>query len=147
VVAGLIFVLTFAGFLDVWRVASRAFEHQVITKDAVQIAEQIRSRTAPHSLIMTAPTYNTPAVLTGRRWFMGFTGHLVSHGIDITERENALRRIYAGTPDAMNLIKKYGIDYIVVSNQERETIDVNDAFFRRFPVVAEAGAYRVYQVK
>ena len=146
-VVGLIFVLTFAGFLDVWRVASRAFEHQVITKDAVQIAEQIRSRTAPHSLIMTAPTYNTPAVLTGRRWFMGFTGHLVSHGIDITERENALRRIYAGTPDAMNLIKKYGIDYIVVSQQERETIDVNEAFFQRFPVVAEAGAYRVYQVK
>ncbi|HEX8564338.1 MAG TPA: hypothetical protein VF648_01625 [Pyrinomonadaceae bacterium] len=146
-VVGLIFVLTFAGFLDVWRVASRAFEHQVITKDAVQIAEQIRSRTAPHSLIMTAPTYNTPAVLTGRRWFMGFTGHLVSHGIDITERENALRRIYAGTPDAMNLIKKYGIDYIVVSRQERETIEVNDVFFQRFPVIAEAGAYRVYQVK
>lgn len=146
VAAALIFVLTCAGFLDVWRVASRAFEHQVFAKDAVQIAEQIRQKTAPHSLIMTAPTYNAPVVLTGRRWFMGFTGHLVSHGIDIREREEVLRRIYGGTPDAKNLIEKYGINYIIVSRQERETVDVNDAFFRQFAVVAEAGDYRVYQV-
>ncbi|MDQ4123126.1 MAG: hypothetical protein M3209_16950 [Acidobacteriota bacterium] len=142
----LIFVLTFAGFLDVWRVASRAFEYPVIAKDAVQIAEQIRRKTPPRALIMTAPIYNSPAVLTGRRWFMGFTGHLVSHGIDITERDKALRRIYAGTPDAKNLIGKYGINYILVGPHEREMIDVNDAFFRQFPVVAEAGAYRLYQV-
>jgi hypothetical protein len=143
----LIFVLTCAGFLDVWRVASRSFEYQVFTREAVSVAEQIRRKTPAQSLIMTAPIYNAPVVLTGRRWFMGFTGHLVSHGIDISERENVLRRIYAGTPDAENLIQKYGIDYIVVSNQERETVDVNEAFFERFPLAAESGPYRVYKVR
>ena len=142
----LIFVLTCAGFLDVWRVASRAFEYQVFTKDAVNVAEQIRRKTAPRSLIMSAPIYNAPVVLTGRRWFMGFTGHLVSHGIDIKERDEVLRKIYAGTPAAPDLIKKYGINYIIVSPQERAAVDVNDAFFRQFILVAQAGEYRVYQV-
>jgi hypothetical protein len=144
---GLILVLTLAGFLDVWRVASRAFEYTVFAKDAVQISEQIRQKTPPHSLIMTAPVYNAPVVLTGRRWFMGFTGHLVSHGIDITERENVLRRIYSGTPDAADLIQKYGIDYVMVGKQEHDTVDVNEAFFQRFPIAAAAGSYRLYKVR
>jgi hypothetical protein len=143
----LIFVLTFAGFLDVWRVASHAFEYKVFERDAVNLARQMREKTPPRALVMSAPTYNSPVVLTGRRWFLGFTGHLWSHGIIPTERENDLKRIYAGAPDAPNLIQKNAIDYVVVSPLEREMVSVNDAFFSRFQVVAQSGQYRVYQVK
>ena len=145
--AGLILLLTLSGFLDVWRTATGAFEYPVFERDAVKVAEQIRKKTPPRALVMTAPTYNAPVVLTGRRWFMGYTGHLSSHGIDAAERDAALRRIYAGTADAQDLIEKYKIDYVIVSNLERELVDVNDAFFQKFPVIAESGEYRVYQVR
>jgi uncharacterized membrane protein len=113
----------------------------------VNLAKQIREKTPPRALIMSAPTYNTPVPLTGRRWFMGYIGHLWSHGIDPTPRENDLKRIYAGTPDAMELLKKNGIEYVIVSPFERELVDVNDAFFQKMPVIAQSGEYTLYQVK
>ena len=101
---------------------------------------------------MNAPTYNTAVALTGRRSLMRYTGHLSSHGIDYREREDDLREIYAGDANAENLLKKYGIEYVLISPEvlkyaRENSLPVNERFFQNFPLVAEAGEYRVYQVK
>ncbi len=144
---GLLLVLTFAGGLDVWRTSSAQIRNQVFDEDAVEMADAIRLRTPPNALILNAPTYNSAVVLSGRRSLMRYVGHLSSHGIDYKEREDDLKRIYSGVATADIFLKKYGIEYILISPKERESLQVNQQFFEKFPVVFEVGEYKLYEVK
>jgi hypothetical protein len=140
-------VLIFAGALDVWRVASGQINYGVFGKDAVKIAEQIKLNTAPNALFLNAPTYNSAVVLSGRRSLMRYIGHLSSYGIDYGERENELKRIYAGDAMGRIFLNKYRIEYVLISPEETNSLTVNEEFFQKFPVVAEAGEYKVYKIK
>ncbi len=147
VAAGCLIILTLSGALDVWRVTSKQINYKVFDKDAVAVAEQIKQKTAPNALFLNAPTYNSAVVLSGRRSLMRYSGHLSSYGIDYGTRENEVKRIYAGDATAEILLRKYGIEYVLISPEEQSNLTVNEEFFRRFPVAAEVGQYRVYQIK
>ncbi|MDT7781127.1 MAG: hypothetical protein QOC99_3639 [Acidobacteriota bacterium] len=152
VVAALLLMQVAAGGLDVWRAASGAVERRSFDPAGVAFAEVIRRETPPRALILHAPTYNDPVYLTGRRTFLGFTGHIWSHGIDYSEREADLKRIYAGTAEAPALIDKAGIDYVVVGPLEREElkkygVTINETFFAQLRKVGEAGGYRLYKTR
>lgn len=145
--AACLIILTLSGAIDVWRVISGQVSIQIFNRDGAAVAEQIKQRTAPNALFLNAPTYNSAVVLSGRRSLMRYSGHLSSYGIDYEPRELELRRIYEGSALAADFLKKNNIEYVLISPEERADVDVNDEFFSRFPVVAEAGDYRVYQVK
>jgi hypothetical protein len=148
VAAACLIILTASGALDVWRTASGKIEYKIFDRDAVAVAEQIKRKTAPNALFLNAPTFNSAVVLSGRRSLMRYTGHLASYGIDFGERETDVKRIYAGDAAAEIFLNKYGIEYVLISPEEKSNLPaVNEEFFRRFPVVAEAGQYRVYQIK
>jgi hypothetical protein len=148
IAAALLFVsLTFAGALDVWRAASGTVKTQVFTPDAVRVAEQIKQKTENTALFLNAPIYNTPIVLTGRQSLMRYTGHLFSHGINAYAREADVKRIYEGGGVSEMLLRQYNIDYVLVSPEEKNTMKANEEFFKKYPVVAEAGQFRVYKVK
>ncbi len=142
----LFFVLIFAGALDVWRVVSKQINYKVFDKDAIALSEQIKQKIAPNALFLNAPTYNSAVVLSGRRSLMRYSGHLSSYGIDYAGRESDVKRIYTGDATADLLLKKYNIEYVLISPEEKSNLSVNEDFFGKFPVVAEAGQYRVYQV-
>ncbi|HEV2799565.1 MAG TPA: hypothetical protein VGW12_03660 [Pyrinomonadaceae bacterium] len=142
----LLLTLVLAGALDVWRVVSEASEQREFDRNGIAFAEIVKTETAPRSLILHAPTYNHPVYLTGRRALMGYAGHLWSQGIDYAPREAELRRMYAGAPDAESLMRKHGVEYVVVSPLERSTVAVNEQFFRRFTKVGETGGYSLYKV-
>ncbi len=144
--------LTLAGALDVWRTASGAIENEVFGRGGVEFAEVIKRETPPRSLILHAPTYNDPVYLTGRRTYIGYIGHLWSHGIDYAAREAEMRRIYTGAPDAVSLIERSGIEYVVVGPLERAELlrssaRVNETFFQRYTKVGETGEYRLYKTR
>jgi uncharacterized membrane protein len=101
----------------------------------------------PNALFLNAPTYNSAVVLTGRQSLMRYPGHLASHGIDYGQRESDVKMIYAGGPQAEELMKKYGIDYVLISPEERSSLRPNEMYFNRFPVLAEAGQYKIYKVR
>lgn len=146
VAAGCLIVLTLSGALDVWRTISGQTNYKVFDKDAIAVAAQIKNKTAPKTLFLNAPTYNSAIVLTGRRSLMRYSGHLSSYGIDYRERESDVKKIYAGDATAELLMQKYGIEYVIVSPEERGNLTVNDVYFSKFPVAAEAGQYRIYKV-
>lgn len=147
-VAGVLFVvLTASGALDVWRVVSGQINYKVFDADAVEIASQIKVRTPASSRFVNAPTYNTAIVLTGRRSLMRYPGHLSSHGIEYSQRESDVKKIYQGGPESTTLMQKYDIDYVLVSPEERALGNLDEQFFSKFPVAAEAGQYRVYKIK
>jgi hypothetical protein len=148
----LVFAQTFAGALDVWRAASGATAHRTFDARGLVFAEVVKSATEPRALILHAPTYNDPVYLTGRRTFLGYAGHLWSHGLDYSEREADLKVIYAGGPDAGRLLEANRIDYVVLGPHVREELRrlgvvVNEKFFERFQKVGEAGEYRLFKTR
>jgi hypothetical protein len=139
--------LVFSGALDVWRTASGQIKTKVFDADAVKLAEQIKQRTEPMALFLNAPTYNSAVVLSGRRSLMRYSGHLASHGIDYGPRESDVKKIYEGGGVADILLRKYNVEYVLVSPEELNTLSANDEFFKKYPVLAQSGQYRVYKVK
>lgn len=139
--------LTLSGALDVWRTISGQINYKVFDKDAVKIAEQIKQKTAPNALFLNAPTYNSAVVLAGRRSLMRYSGHLSSYGIEYEPRETEVKRIYEGSGLAERLLQKNNIEYVIISPEETANIPVREEFFRRYTLIAEAGAYKVYKVK
>jgi hypothetical protein len=139
-------VLTLSGAIDVWRVVSRQTEYGEFDRDGVALASSIREQTDPRALILHAPTWNPPVFLTGRRSLLGYTGYVWAHGLAYVDREADIKRIYAGEPDAAGLLARYGVEYIVVSPLERQSMPVNEAFIGGMRLVAQAGEYRLYEV-
>ncbi len=145
--AACLICLISAGMADVWRVLSRTINYQVFDKDAVAIAEQIKAKLPPKALILNAPMYNSAVVLSGRRSFMRYTGHLSSHGIDYVPRENDVKSIYKGESISDILLKQHKIEYVLISPIEISEMNANEAYFEKFPVVAESGMYKLYAVE
>ena len=147
VAAACFIVLIFSGSLDVWRTVTGQIKNRVFDADAVIVAERIKRSTAANALFLNAPTYNSAIVLSGRQSLMRYPGHLGSHGIDYAARERDVKSIYSGNAYANELMQKYGIEYVLISPEERSSVAANEQFFRKFSVVAEAGPYKVYKVK
>lgn len=142
----LVVALTLSGALDVWRVVSRATELEEFDRDGIAFAAMMEERTPPRALVLHAPIHNHPVFLTGRRSLMGYPGHIWTHGLEYREREEEIRRIYAGAPDALVLLNRYGIEYVVLSPLERSLMPVNDSFFGHYQRVGEIGEYRLYKI-
>ncbi len=155
VFAGVFFaVLILSGSLDVFRTISKQVNYTVFDKDAVEIAEAIRTRTAPDSLVLSAPTYNTAVVLSGRRSVMRYPGHLSSHGIDYAGREDDVRKIYSGGPAADELLTKYGIDLVLFgpeitnfAKDRNRPFTLNEEHFKKYQVLTATAKYRIYKIK
>ncbi len=147
-VALVLFVaITLAGALDVAGIALRSVKYQVFDAAGIRFAELVKAQTAPRSLIVHAPVHNTPVFLTGRRSLMGYPGHIWTHGLEFLQREGEVKRIYLGAPDAEQLIRDYGVEYIVVGPQERVVTQVNEDFINRFEKVGEVGEYKLLKVR
>jgi hypothetical protein len=149
VVLLLVTVLTLSGGLDVLRIARAENRQTVYTADAIAFAGEIARVTRPGDVILTAPAFNSPALLAGRVEVMGYEGHLWSHGLDYGPRKADVQHMYAGAPDAPALLAKYRVRYVTVGPLERGTADipVNEAFWAsRYPVAASYGPYTLYAV-
>lgn len=139
--------LTLAGALDIWRTASGQVKAKVFDADARNIAEQIKQKVPPNALFLNAPTYNSAVVLSGRRSFMRYSGHLSSHGIDYSVREDETKLIYQGGGMANVFLRDNNIEYVLMSPEERKELQAKDETFAKYPVIAESGQYKVYKIK
>ena len=146
VAIGCFVILILSGALDVWRVVSRQINYNVFNADGVRVAERIKEKTEPDALFANAPTYNSPVVLSGRRSMMRYVGHLASYGIDFKDREDDLKRIYAGDATAEILMRKYGVDYIIVTPEEKRWTNVNEEYLKKFRLIAQSGENKVYKI-
>jgi hypothetical protein len=142
-----IFMLVASGALDVWRTLSAQINYRVFDAEAVALSQRLKSAVPPDALFLNAPTYNSAVVLTGRRSYIRYPGHLSSHGIDYKQRESDVRTMYAGGAAAEGLLAEHGIEYVLISPEEKRSTGANEEFFRKYPIIAEAGQYRVYKIK
>lgn len=142
----LVVILTLSGGLDCWRVVTGASDLLEFTNDDLSFSRKILEATPPNAVILHASVHNDPVMLTGRQSFLGYPGHIWTHGIDPDQREQVIAEIYAGTPEAVALISRYKIGYAVVSPAEELTMTVNQDFFSRFKLLVNDDSYRLYKL-
>jgi hypothetical protein len=138
--------MVLAGSLDVWRVVTGTSEQQEFDPQAIAIAQIISKESAPRALVLHAPVFNTPVFLTGRRSLLGFPPWMWSRGIDYSQRDFDIQRIYSGDPDAEALLRQYKIDYVLVGPHELTSLRVNEGFLSQYKKTAQAGPYRLYKI-
>ncbi len=143
----LLLILILSGGLDLWRVVSGSIAVRVFDQGQVGFGHAIAAVTDEDSLIVHAPVYNSPALLSGRRSLLGYPGHIWSQGLDAGGREQDVRAFYGGGPLAEQVLDRHAIDYAILGPQERAELSPDIAWLGRFPVVLEQGAYRLLRVR
>ncbi|HZI58181.1 MAG TPA: hypothetical protein VFF39_15470 [Verrucomicrobiae bacterium] len=139
--------LIFAGCLDVLRVVSEATAYVEFDADGIAAASVISSQAQPQAVVLHAPTYNSPVFLTGRRSLLGYPGWMWSRGLDYSPRNADIQNIYSGGPDADALLRRYGVDYVLIGPLELAQIRANEQFWSQYTRLSTAGAYRIYKVR
>jgi hypothetical protein len=115
----------------------------------LEAARAVRELTEPRALFLTAPDFNHPALaLAGRPVLRGPTAWLWAHGFEFRAREADVRRIYAGAPDALDLLIYYGVDYVYLGGAEREGLKADAAFFdAHLPALYRGAGVAVYDAR
>lgn len=147
-VAALLFTLCIAsGALALQR--ERLIHWRMFSTEEMTAAAFVREHTAPHALFLTAPIHNQPVLcLAGRPILLGYGGWLWTHGYEFQQREQDAKAIFAGAPNALQLLDKYGVDYLYISARERNDQKANAAFLQQnFPVIYSSGDIAIYDAR
>ncbi|MAF80402.1 hypothetical protein CL628_00125 [bacterium] len=142
----IVFVLVIhgvSGFIDLTYLMLKPQSYVVWDANAVRFAQQVKDVTTNRALIVTAPVHNSSIELTGRPRYLGYAGHVWSHGINGYTREQALANLYEGRAD--NLPEGVA-RYIVVSPAER-AIYPNLVIKPTWQLVSEQGPYQLYRLQ
>jgi hypothetical protein len=122
--------------------------HLLLTADELELARRVRDDTDPHALFLTGKQHNHPIhVLAGRRVVMGYPGWLWSQGYAYKDRERDVRSMFEMSPAAEELLRAYGIDYLVVGPAEKVELGADlDRFRSRYSSVIRTDTYEVFEV-
>jgi uncharacterized membrane protein len=78
---------------------------------------------------------------------MGCRCWLWTHGIDYHTREQDILEIYRGSDHALDLLRRYHVDYILIEADKMSELHENLAFFMRsFHPVYNSQNYLVFKV-
>ena len=143
--AGALATLTLAGSLDILRVVSGATEYREFDPSGVAIAKLISDRAAPRAVVLHAPTFNSPVFLTGRRSLLGYPGWMWSRGLEISQRQAEIERMYAGAPDADALLRRHRVEYVLIGPEELTAMKANNEFWSHDSLLQQIGGYRLYR--
>jgi hypothetical protein len=121
----------------------------VFNSEEVAAADYVRAHTEPRALFLTAPVIEQPVLcLAGRATLRGPTFWLWSHGYEFRDRERDVRAIYAGGPDARELLRYYGVDYVYLGARERADLKADASFFdANFPALYRSQSITVYDTR
>jgi hypothetical protein len=116
--------------------------------EEVQLAAEVRRTTPPRAVFVTGEQPTNPiADLAGRSVLMSYPGWLWSYGINYTQREADLARIYNGGAQALVLLRHYHADYVVIGPNELSSYHPNlDYFNAQFRLVLHTQNYEIYAV-
>ena len=145
-IATSLIIILIPGFLSVSRQV--IVWDKIFTAEDVAVAEHIKQSTAADATFLTAPKHNMPvAALAGRKIVLGYTGWLWTYGIDFSQTEIDTRKILAGDPQSPELLNKYSIDYIAITNDQAAEYDIDiNVLNQRYTPIYQDAQWHVYQV-
>lgn len=137
---------TLSGALSVAREC--VSDYQLFSAADVALAEYIEENTDPEDMFLTGLHHNNPVyALAGRDVVCGPSLFLYWHGLDYAARDARVRAFYIDPQNNMDLLREYGVKYIVVGGAERYELDANeDALAEMFETIYDNMGVRIYQV-
>ncbi len=146
VFAAVFFLLIASGALSLVR--ETTLHYRLYSPQDVEFGEWVAANTPPHAVFLSSDWHLHPVpTLAGRQVVMGYRGWLWSHGIAYAQRERDVTQMFAGGSAAVELMRAYGVGYVVVSDSEARDFNANEAFFAsRYERVFENPSYRLYKI-
>ncbi len=149
VAAAMLVMLVASGALDLSRASNFSISGvQFTDQGGLAVAAWVRRNTSPGALFAVADEHNSPIpTLAGRREVIGYPGWLWTYGLaDYVQKGEDERLILAGDPTAGELVRTYGVDYVMIGPQEL-ALGASRAYWDGHgTLVYDDGEYAVYRV-
>ena len=102
----------------------------------------------PDAVVLTSTRHNNEiAALTGRNIVCGSSAYLYYHGLDYEEAERAVEYMYRYPVENRELFEKYSVDYVMISDHERESCGADEKIFAsRYECVYNKDGVLLYRV-
>ena len=143
--AGFLFTATVSGALSLAREA--VSDYQLFGRDAVEAARYIEENTPGDAVFLTGQQHNNAvAALAGRDIVCGTGSYLYFHGVDYSVQQQDQRTMLERPGECRTLLEQYGVDYVYISEYERSSYAVDEAWFAENAELAfSAGSVCVYR--
>ena len=114
-------------------------DYELFTPEQAEAAEFVTENTEPDAVFMTGVQHtNFVSSLSGRRIVCGPDTWLYYHGYDTSGRKSEIERFYAKPLENTDVLKKYGVRYIVLdSSMPYDTIN-RGALEKRYHKIYES---------
>jgi hypothetical protein len=140
--------LTASGLIDLSTALDPARNTYYFTDPGgIQAAAWVRDHTDRRAVFLVAPDINEPIqCLSGRTVVAGYQGWLNSYGLpDWRQRLGEVGTMLQGQPGTPELVRRYGVDYVVMGPQELAA-HANRVYWNASArIVYERGGYTIYR--
>ena len=122
--------------------------YQLFSANAVAAGAWIDDNTDKDAVFLTGQQHINPVVsLAGRQIICGSDLYVYFHGLSYGQQSRDCERFYEAPMENTDVIDRYGVDYIYVSDYERADFAVDyDALDDMYDLVYENPDVRIYQV-
>ncbi|MGN0997480.1 MAG: hypothetical protein ACI4PG_11285 [Candidatus Ventricola sp.] len=123
--------------------------YQLFSRNAVAAGAWIDEHTDKDAVFLTGQQHINPVCsLAGRQIICGSDLYVFFHGLDYRTQAADCQRFYEYPAENTDVLARYGVDYIYISDYERAEFDVNlDWIDEHYDLVYQNPDVRVYEVK
>lgn len=124
-------------------------DYQLYDGDSVEACRYIEEKLPVDAVFLTANNHNNAvASLTGRNIVCGSDSFLYYHGISTWDRLQEVEKMFSDPLDSTELFDKYSVGYILVSDFERGTYQIDEDVLRKMAeCIYENGSVKIYQIQ
>lgn len=146
-VGTIMYVLVFAGFLDIVRlISSSGVKYEIYSPQAIKLAEFIKKNSPKDAVFLSIDKSDNPGVsLAGRKTVVGYHGWLWTYGLNYSSREADVRSMLSGAADA-SLFKKYNVGYVLLFENEENNYIINRNYFSNYQLIYNQDGYKIYKI-
>jgi hypothetical protein len=142
-----------AGALDLdraWQTRLNQPQLRFLDNDELAVAAWARSQTPVGAVFLTGWQHNHPILTMSQRVeVMGYRGWLWSWGVNYEARQRDVEAMFRGDARSSELMRKYGVGYVVIGPNERHEVGANASYFEQRYALAyrsPQGEYEVFEV-
>jgi hypothetical protein len=142
--------LTFTGFLELVRIQQvERYQPQMTSREDINLGIEIREKTEPLALFLTAEIHNHPVMIWGVRPIVtGLPGWVRNYGFLPDQTEKDVQIMFKGGAAAETLLKQYKVSYVAIGPSEIHDLQANESFYsQKYSVAFSNKNYRIYDVR
>lgn len=123
-------------------------DYQLFSASEAKMAQTIDENAPPEAVFLTGTQHvNAVSALAGRKIVCGPGTYLYFHGIDFSQQEADVQRMYEYPAAYQGLFQKYGVSYVYISDWERGAYAVDEDYFaENCRLWAREGGVTVYRL-